>query len=187
MISNNPFIVYNAIKCYSFNIKFITNVIMEKNNLIRQFASRLRDTMIARGHYSSRSTSGVDIHKLVEMTGNSSQICRKYLAAQVIPEPTTLACLAEKLDVSPGWLLFGDAQQTPATDTISISESLLHYIIVNAKSLYTADSKPEVIADFLLGLIQDIGLIGANEEQSKKIIDLALSSVTHFVGEKDEG
>ena len=38
---------------------------MEKVNLAKQFAYRLRDAMIAAGFNSQRSTSGVCIHKLV--------------------------------------------------------------------------------------------------------------------------
>ena len=60
---------------------------MEKVNLTKQFAYRLRDAMIAAGFNSQRSTSGVCIHKLAEITGYSVQICRKYLRGEAIPEP----------------------------------------------------------------------------------------------------
>src|SRR5580692_1281071 len=82
---------------------------MEKVDLTKQFSYRLRDAMIAAGFNSQRSTSGVCIHKLAEITGYSVQICRKYLRGEAIPEPLKLAEIAAKLHVSPGWLLFGDA------------------------------------------------------------------------------
>lgn len=158
---------------------------MEKVDLIKQFSCRLRDAMVAKGYHSTRSTSGVNIHKLVAMTGNSPQICRKYLSGQVIPEPTKLAELAAKLDVSPGWLLFGDSHSNAAVveNKITISKDLLHYIFSHANQLYTAKPSDQEIPDFLLDLTQDVCHIEVSDEQSKKIIDLALLSAKHFKNE----
>lgn len=155
---------------------------MEKVDLTQQFAYRLRDAMIAAGFNSQRSTSGVCIHKLSEITGYSLQICRKYLRGEAIPEPLKLAEIATKLNVSPGWLLFGDAHndQGISQDKIAISKSLLHYIFTRAANLYNSPLKEQEVPDFLMELIHDVSLINANEEQSKKIIDLALASVKHF-------
>lgn len=155
---------------------------MEKADLIKQFANRLRDAMIAKGYHSTRSTSGVDLHKLVEITGNSPQICRKYLSGQVIPEPTKLAELAAKLSVSPGWLLFGDSHSNGnlVENKITISKDLLHYIFTHANQLYTAQLSDHEIPDFLLDLTNDVCQIETSDKQSKKIIDLALASAKHF-------
>ena len=155
---------------------------MNKVDLTKQFAARLRDAMIATGHNSQRSASGVNIHKLAEITGYSPQICRKYLRGQAIPEPTKLAEIAEKLLVSPGWLLFGEPHEDDQSTHkhITISKNLLRYIFTHASELYSAERSNDEISDFLLDLTRDISQINANEEQSKKIIDLALSSVRHF-------
>lgn len=155
---------------------------MEKVDLTKQFAYRLRDAMIAAGFNSQRSTSGVCIHKLAEITGYSVQICRKYLRGEAIPDPVKLVEIAAKLNVSPGWLLFGDKHDNYAVsnDKIIISKNLLHYIFSQAGSLYNASHLEDEIPGFLLELINDLSLINASEEQSKKIIDLALSSVKHF-------
>jgi transcriptional regulator with XRE-family HTH domain len=155
---------------------------MEKVNLTKQFSYRLRDAMIAAGFNSQRSASGVCIHKLAEITGYSVQICRKYLRGEAIPDPVKLIEIAAKLHVSPGWLLFGDAHddQSISKNKLTISRNLLHYIFMRAVCLYNGDLKEQEIPDFLMDLINDISLINANEEQSKKIIDLALSSVKHF-------
>ncbi len=155
---------------------------MEKVNLAKPFAARLRDAMIAAGFNSQRSTSGVCIHKLSEITGYSLQICRKYLRGEAIPEPVKLVEIATKLHVSPGWLLFGDAhdQQQMAQEKISISKKLLHYIFTQASCLYNGILPKEEIPNFLMELINDVRQINADEEQSKKIIDLALGSVKHF-------
>jgi hypothetical protein len=155
---------------------------MEKVDLVKQFAGRLRDAMINAGYSSSRSASGIDIHKLVEMTGYSSQICRKYLSGHVIPEPAKLTELAAKLNVSPGWLLFGDSHShnEEVENKITISKSLLHYIFSHVNQLYKADEPSQEVPNFLLELAQDVSQIETTDEQSKKIIDLALLSAKHF-------
>ena len=155
---------------------------MEKIDLTQQFAERLRDAMIAAGYNSQRSTSGVNIHKLAEITGYSSQICRKYLRGQAIPEPVKLVEIAEKLKVSPGWLLFGDSHRDTyhEKNTITISKKLLHYIFIHINELYNIEQSNDDISDFLLDLTYDISQIDTSEDQLKKIIDLALSSAKHF-------
>lgn len=155
---------------------------MEKANLAKPFADRLRDAMIAAGFNSQRSTSGVCIHKLSEITGYSLQICRKYLRGEAIPEPVKLVEIATKLHVSPGWLLFGDTHdvQEITQEKISISKNLLHYIFTRTSCLYNGILPKEEIPNFLMELINDVRQINADEEQSKKIIDLALGSVKHF-------
>lgn len=155
---------------------------MEKVDLTKQFACRLREAMLGAGFNSLRSTSGVCIHKLTEITGYSVQICRKYLRGEAIPEPLKLVEIASKLKVSPGWLLFGDNQQDQkmSENRVTISKSLLHYIFIKASNLYNTYHFEDEIPDFLIELINDISQINTTEEQSKKIIDLALSSIKHF-------
>ena len=153
---------------------------MEKVDVSIQFALRLRDAMVAAGYHSERSPSGVNIQRLVEITGYSPQICRKYLRGRAIPEPAKLVELASKLQVSPGWLLFGEHPKDGKGDKTTISTNLLHYIFTHASELYNAERTGDEIADFLLDLTNDISQINATEEQSKKIIDLALSSARHF-------
>lgn len=155
---------------------------MEQIDVTKQFSFRLRDAMLAAGFNSQRSTSGVCIHKLAEITGYSVQICRKYLRGEAIPEPTKLVEIAAKLQVSAGWLLFGEAHNdmNQSIDKLSINKNLLHYLFTKASALYDAPAIRDEVPDFLMELIHDVSQINANEEQSKKIIDLALSSVKHF-------
>ncbi len=155
---------------------------MEKLELTQHFAKRLYDSMIAAGHSSARSSSGVDIQKLAEISGHSLQICRRYLRGQAIPEPAKLTEIASKLHVSPGWLLFGDDQgdSTASSKSFTIRKNLIHYIFTCAGKLYNTKCSDDEIADFLLDLTNDISKINATEEQSKQIIDLAMSSIKHF-------
>lgn len=156
---------------------------MEKTDLAMQFSLRLKEAMLAAKFSSKRSTSGVCIHKLTEITGYSLQICRRYLSGHAIPEPPKLMAIAEKLGVSPGWLLFGDDTQHSSvlSENIVISKKVLGYIFSYAAKLYERSPHPEELSLFLLKLIEDVSLItNNNEEQSKKIIDLALASINHF-------
>jgi transcriptional regulator with XRE-family HTH domain len=152
---------------------------MKNNTIAQQFAARLQNAMITAGYQSSRTPSGVDIHKLTEITGYSPQICRKYLRGEVIPEPNKLVEIASKLNVSPGWLLFG-GQLEKHPNHISLNKNLLHYIFTQAATLYDKHFINDELSDFLLDLTENISNIDADEEQSKKIIDLALSSAQHF-------
>ena len=154
--------------------------LMEKIELSQKFATRLHDSLIAAGHGSSRSATGVNIDALVNLSGHSAQICRKYLRGQAIPEPLKLAEISAKLNVSPGWLLFGDSPLENKNKNISLSKDLLHYIFMSSAELYNNNHDKMDIADFLIELVQDISQTDANEEQLKKIIDLSLSSIRHF-------
>jgi hypothetical protein len=155
---------------------------MEKVDLTKQFAFRLRDAMIRAGFNSHRSTSGVSIHMLAEITGHSLQICRKYVRGEAIPEPLKIIEIAAVLKVAPGWLLFGDATNdlNLESDQLTVNKKLLHYLFTKATTLYNAPHMENEVPDFLIELIKDVSLINANEEQSKKIIDLAIASVTRF-------
>lgn len=155
---------------------------MNKIDLTKQFASRLRKAMIEAGFSSERSISGVAIPMLAEITGYSVQICRKYLRGEALPDPLKLVEISEKLKVSPGWLLFGEIDEQPHKEKnkILISKNILHYLFSKAAYLYTTPQSENEVSDFLIDLINDISLINANEEQSKKIIDLAISSIKHF-------
>lgn len=153
---------------------------MKKINLNKQFSYRLREAMLAAGLDSKRSPSGVCIQKLVEITGYSIQICRKYLRGEAIPEPTKLLAIAKELHVSPGWLLFGEKNNAQKKECLSLSKTLLHYIFTQARSLYNTQSLGEEIADFLLDLVENISQIDATDQHSKQIIDLALTSVKRF-------
>lgn len=155
---------------------------MNRVCLNQQFATRLRSAMIAAGLQSSRSNFGVDIQKLAEITGHSTQICRKYLRGVTLPEPIKLMDISMKLNVSPGWLLFGDnsTQSNFAQQNITISINLLRYVFIQANELFKTECTDDNTPDFLTNITRDVSQINANEEQSKKIIDLALASARRF-------
>lgn len=155
---------------------------MQKDDFIQQFSQRLKEAMLAAKFYAPRSTSGVSTHKLVEITGYSLQICRRYLRGEALPEPLKLMEIAKNLNVSAGWLLFGDepAQTLTSKDKIFINKNLLEYILSFAAGLYQKSQRNEEVSAFLLNLINNLSKINAEEEEAKKIIDLALASVKYF-------
>ena len=155
---------------------------MNKKQLIEQFSKRLHDAMLAAGHRATRSSSGVDVHALVEITGYSSQICRKYLRGEAIPEPHKLLDIARALHTSAGWLLFGETQASsmPPENYVLLNKNLLHYVLTQAAPIYQAEPDNPEVPEFLTALADNISQISANETQSKHIIDLALSSASRF-------
>lgn len=153
---------------------------LEKSDLNQQFALRLRDALLAKGYSSARSLSGINMQKFAELTGHSLQICRKYLRGQVVPESKKLIEIARHLEVSPGWLLFGDCHgQTHGEENkITINKELLQYIYVHVSSLLEPQQEQtEFCSQFFMSLAQDVSHISDDLEQSKKIIDLAISTV----------
>jgi hypothetical protein len=155
---------------------------MNKNNITASFAERLRTSLINAGYHSSRSSTGVHILKFANAINYSPQICRKYLRGQAIPEPQKLYEIAAHLNVSPGWLLFGDchAQEELQSNKITISKNLLHHLFKHISELCSPIPSPQYLPNFWLELTQDIQELNTDEEQSKKIIDLALSSYKHL-------
>ena len=151
--------------------------------ITEQFALRLQPAMINAGHASQRSTSGIDIHQLVDITGYSAQICRKYLRGEAMPDPMKLHEIAKKLGVSPGWLLFGNEAENPAGfphQYLHIHKDILHAIFKKADILYKQEGCAIKRADYLVALAQEISELKVDAAQSNQIIDIALSSATHF-------
>ena len=106
---------------------------MSKQVLAEGFAKRLNFAMQNAGFKSLSSKSGVSIMALTELTKHSRQICRKYLIGKTIPEPEALVKLAKKLNVSPGWLLFGD-EANKNEENININSNLLAYILTHPQN-----------------------------------------------------
>lgn len=152
---------------------------MEKHHISKQFAHRLKESLVKSGFHSTRSNFGVDIQKLVAITGYSEQICRKYLRGEAIPEITKIMEISNTLSVSPGWLLFGEENNKYSDiKEVIINKELLLYIFTEANKLY--NRKNTELPTFLLELITDLSKIETDFTQLKKIVDLALSSIQRF-------
>ena len=144
---------------------------MIKNNITIAFATRLRNALLSAGFQSQRSMSGVDILKFAQAIQHTPQICRKYLRGETIPEPQKLSEIAQMLNVSPGWLLFGDShsQQDHENNKITISKNILHHLFSHISLLCSPNNASEVLPNFWLELTEDLQEFENNEEKSKKI------------------
>lgn len=155
---------------------------MIKNSITVSFAERLRSSLINAGFNSSRSATGVDILKFAKTISHTPQICRKYLRGETIPEPAKLAEIASHLNVSPGWLLFGEShgKQDKESNKITINKNILHHLFIHINQLYSKDGAYEALPNFWLELTEDLQDFSSQEDKSKKIIDIALSAFKHF-------
>ncbi|KTD02342.1 putative transcriptional regulator [Legionella geestiana] len=155
---------------------------MDPTVLPAAFAARLKDAMLACGHQSQRSTSGVCIHKLAEISGHSVQICRKYLRGETIPDPSKVLEIALKLGVAPGWLLFGELAGTfqIPPNSLVIDKTVLHHVFRRAVALCAVAPPSMNIPLFLSDLVNDLANLEVEDSQSERIVDIAFSSAKYF-------
>ena len=64
--------------------------------------------MLSKGHHSGRSKAGVKIDKLSEVCDCSQQMARRYVLGEALPDIDIIVKIAKWLNVSPGWLVFGE-------------------------------------------------------------------------------
>lgn len=140
-----------------------------------EFAERLKQSMLTAGLRSTRSPSGVCVQSLADMTGYSLQICRRYLKGEVIPEPNKLLIIAKRLNVTPGWLLFGD-EPAALSSQLLISKDTLKAIIVKALAL-KAPRSPEALAEIILQFSADLSVLKASPTEIKNIIELSFKAI----------
>lgn len=102
------------------------------------------------------------------------------------PRISTLKSIAAYFDVSLDSLsrsdyLLSDKNRYMEPKKNNIDEALLHYILKQSHHLYpiSQDSNNDY-ADFVLGLLKEINAIDTSNENLLKIIDLAISSISHY-------
>ncbi len=151
-------------------------------NKYTAFSTRLIEVMKTRGHAASRSPSGICMQTLATFANASEQICRRYIRGIALPDYEKIKNIAHHLQVSPGWLLFGEDETSPTTDqTKQVDEDVLHYILKKSHHLYHKEmNNTDDYADFVLGLIRDIREIDTSKENLQKIINLAIRSISSY-------
>lgn len=147
------------------------------------FANRLIETLKDKGYTLTRSPNGICMKTLAEFTGASEQICRRYIRGDALPDYEKVKKLANSLQVSPGWLLFG---QEDASRNTQFEENILHYILKHSHCLYPVSQNGNSdYANFVLGLFREVLSIDTAENTLLKIIDLAIGSISLY-GEKSK-
>lgn len=146
------------------------------------FSKRLIDAMKSNGYIASRSPSGICIQTLSKFAGASEQICRRYIRGDALPDYEKVKDIAQNLNVSAGWLLFGEQNVADLqSQTKPVDEGLLHYILTRSHHLYLKEAgNTDDYADFVLGLIRDVREIDTSKENLQKIIDLAIGSISSY-------
>jgi transcriptional regulator with XRE-family HTH domain len=148
------------------------------NGLYQSFAKRLIETLKDKGYTASRSPNGICIKSLAEFVGASEQICRRYIRGDALPDYEKIINLAKHLEVSPGWLLFGEEQ---ISRNVELEENVLHYILMHSHRLYpVSQGSNSDYADFVLELFREVRSIDTSENTLLKIIDLAISSISLY-------
>lgn len=143
------------------------------------FAERLIQQMKLKGFTASRSPNGICIKTLAQFVDASEQICRRYIRGEALPPYEKIVQLAHKLEVSPGWLLFGE--EPVQHNELSININLLHYILKKSHELFKEEPRQtDDFADFVIALIRDIREIDTRPDNLQKIINLAVSSISSF-------
>lgn len=144
------------------------------------FATRLIQSLKDKGYSASRSPSGICIKTLAEFTEASEQICRRYIRGDALPDYEKIKNLAKHLEVSPGWLLFGEGEINTSRN-VALEENILHYILKHSHRLYPAvQGENSDYADFVLELFREVRAIDTSENNLLKIIDLAISSISLY-------
>lgn len=150
---------------------------MEDINLAKQFSIRLREAMINAGYGSQRTISGISIEKLSKITNCSVQICRRYIRGETMPGLSTINIIANKLNISPRWLVFGDHSNVPnrVANNVTISVASLRHLIktiIYLKNQINGD----VYSTLIIELVNTLSWINGTDEHNNKIIDLVLAA-----------
>ena len=143
------------------------------------FGARLRFAMINNGFNSNRSPYGVDVARLSDITQHSPQICRKYLKDTALPGFDTIMRLSEALNVSPGWLLFGDGS-LQHKNLVSLSPALLRSVIEEGLAVQNHFKSNHDFADFLMHIVETIQKFDLPDLEIRQIICCMTSAIGYI-------
>ncbi|WP_160116133.1 helix-turn-helix domain-containing protein [Legionella busanensis] len=163
---------------------------MERDYFVAGFARRLTNLMKQANLISSTAKAGVKISKLAEVSGCSHQMARRYVLGEALPDIDITYKIAKWLNVSPGWLLFGEETEIPNNlnqkDLIQIEPDLLEYILRKSTILFDVAKDKEELVQFIMDIINDAIRIEADKKEILKIIDISINSALRFNGIKNE-
>lgn len=142
--------------------------------------------MQATGLGTSRSKAGVKINKLAEISGCSHQMARRYVLGEALPDIGVTYKIAKWLNVSPGWLLYGEEGEIPhnvgQANLIQIEPKLLEYILTRCSALFDITNDKHEVISYIMDIIHDAIRIEADQKEILKVIDMSINSITRFHG-----
>jgi transcriptional regulator with XRE-family HTH domain len=140
------------------------------------FGARLIFAMINNGFNSNRSPYGVDVARLSDITQHSPKICRKYLKNTALPSIETIIRISEALNVSPGWLLFGE-DSYQHKNLVSLSPALLRLVIEEGLAVQNHFKSNHDFADFLMHIVETIQKFDLPDLEIRQIIRCMTSAI----------
>jgi transcriptional regulator with XRE-family HTH domain len=159
---------------------------LKREQIVADFAKRLTNIMQHNGYASDRSKAGVRIDKLSKICGCSYQMARRYVLGEALPDIQITLQIAKWLNVSAGWLLFGEETKVPEhiddINLIHIEYELLEYVLQKAAPLFLVTKDQSELVSFIMDVVNDITRIDADKKAILKIVDISVSSVTRFNG-----
>ncbi len=157
---------------------------MERAGFVAKFSKRLNASLHKAGYASTRSKAGVEIRQLAKVAEVSYQMARKYILGMALPDYYIMSKIAKWLNVSPGWLLFGEKElivpEIKPSSAIEIDLDLLKYILNKCVTLFAPTNNSEKIANYIAEVIYDTSHIAADTKTIIKFIDMMLSSAVQF-------
>lgn len=159
--------------------------ILVRDHFVRNFSRRLTLLMQKAGLGTSRSKAGVKINKLAEISGCSHQMARRYVLGEALPDIDITYKIAKWLNVSPGWLLYGEESvpnNIEQINLVQIEPELLEYILLKCAPLFLITEDIHELICFIMDIVNDATHIEADKKSILKIIDLSVNSVTRFNG-----
>ena len=157
---------------------------MERAHFVLNFARRLTQLMRNHGLNSEKSKAGVKINELTKISGCSHQMTRRYVLGEALPDIDVIFKIAKWLEVSPGWLLYGEESDIPNNinqkNLIQIEPKLLEYILLKSIPLSEITKNHQELTSFMMDIINDVTHIDADNKAIIKIIDISINSATRF-------
>lgn len=158
----------------------------QRHFFLKAFANRLCHALKEKGHASRTAAAGVKVAPLAGACRCSKQMARKYALGEALPDATSVLLIAQWLEVSPGWLLFGEnpAQSSGDrhTELVGIDYKRLTYILSHTASLFSQTNDPEEVVRFIIDIIYDASHLPAEDKMTQKMIDMAIASAQRFHG-----
>lgn len=154
---------------------------MNRTEFIKKFSKRLKVSMHNKGYTSHRSKEKIEITELANIAGCSYQMARRYALGEALPEMNILYKIALHLDVSPGWLLFGEkeikAPDSKATPVIEIEKDILSYILNKCTPFFYLEKQSnEIIVSYIMDIVYDASHLNTDKKTILKIVDMMVNS-----------
>jgi transcriptional regulator with XRE-family HTH domain len=157
---------------------------LEREHLVQSFSRRLTQLIQNKGLGSEKSKAGVKLKELAEVSNCSHQMARRYAMGDALPDIDVTFKIAKWLQVSPGWLLFGEESTIPNNinqkNLIQIEPDLLEYILVKCAPLFLITKDTQELISFIMDIINDTTYIEADKKDILKIVDISIKSVMRF-------